>query len=77
MFVHGCFWHAHTDCIRATLPKRNQQFWKAKFVANRRRDQIALMRLRGMGFRVAVVWECELRRGIRAASCIARLTQAR
>jgi DNA mismatch endonuclease Vsr len=38
VFVHGCFWHAHRGCVRATLPKRNRAFWREKFEANRRRD---------------------------------------
>src|SRR5688500_542986 len=38
VFVHGCFWHAHTGCSKATVPKRNRQFWLEKFAANRARD---------------------------------------
>jgi DNA mismatch endonuclease (patch repair protein) len=59
IFVHGCFWHRHTCCVRATIPKSNQAFWLAKFKANRTRDAKALRTLRSMGFRVAIVWECE------------------
>ncbi len=38
IFVNGCFWHRHTGCKRATIPKRNHNFWKQKFAENRRRD---------------------------------------
>lgn len=62
VFVHGCFWHAHAGCKRATVPKRNRAFWVAKFDANVRRDAAAVAELRRRGFRVAVVWECEVER---------------
>lgn len=60
IFVHGCFWHAHRGCRKATIPKRNAEFWVEKFAANRRRDERAVRRLRRSGFRVMVVWECQL-----------------
>jgi DNA mismatch endonuclease (patch repair protein) len=59
VFVHGCFWHHHTACKRATVPKSNEGFWRAKFVANRVRDANSIRELRRGGFRVAIVWECE------------------
>jgi DNA mismatch endonuclease (patch repair protein) len=58
VFVHGCFWHRHTGCRRATTPKANRDFWLAKFAANRARDARAIRALRALGFRVAVIWEC-------------------
>jgi DNA mismatch endonuclease (patch repair protein) len=60
IFVHGCYWHAHLNCSRATVPKRNRLFWEAKFSANRTRDARAIRELRSHGFRVVVVWECEI-----------------
>jgi DNA mismatch endonuclease Vsr len=60
VFVHGCFWHRHTGCRRATTPKANRDFWLAKFAANRTRDARAIRALRAMGFRVAVIWECRV-----------------
>ena len=59
IFVHGCFWHRHTGCSRATAPKSNPDFWTEKFAANRRRDAKAIRALRAMGFKVVVIWECE------------------
>jgi DNA mismatch endonuclease (patch repair protein) len=59
IFVHGCFWHQHPGCPKATMPKRNAAFWREKFEANRRRDAAKLEALRSAGFSVAVVWECE------------------
>jgi DNA mismatch endonuclease Vsr len=63
LFVHGCFWHHHAGCKRATVPKSNSDFWRTKFADNRLRDTRAIRILRKWGFRVAVVWECELTRG--------------
>ena len=59
VFVNGCFWHQHTGCPRATLPKGNNAFWVAKFARNRSRDANAVRALRMAGFRVVIVWECE------------------
>jgi DNA mismatch endonuclease, patch repair protein len=58
IFVHGCFWHRHKGCARATLPKSNRFFWSEKFVANVRRDARNARILRSMGWKVFVVWEC-------------------
>jgi DNA mismatch endonuclease (patch repair protein) len=58
VFVHGCFWHRHTGCRRATTPKANRAFWLGKFAANRTRDARAIRALRAMGFKVAIIWEC-------------------
>lgn len=60
IFVHGCYWHAHEHCPRATVPKRNRDFWRAKFSANRARDAKSAGDLETLGFRVMTVWECEL-----------------
>ncbi len=59
VFVHGCFWHAHRGCYRATVPKRNREFWLQKFAANRSRDMRALRTLHRQGYVTLVVWECE------------------
>lgn len=59
VYVHGCFWHRHPGCGRATTPKNNAEFWRTKFEQNVARDQRKERALRGLGFEVAVVWECE------------------
>lgn len=61
VFVHGCFWHGHNECKRATRPVNNADTWAAKIEGNRRRDQRNLDALRALGWDVLVVWECELR----------------
>lgn len=59
IFVHGCFWHRHAYCSRSTTPKRNREFWQAKFAANVLRDRKAIRELRLKGFAALVIWECE------------------
>lgn len=59
LFVHGCYWHHHFRCPRASIPKTNGSFWKAKFADNRRRDARAARALRAAGFRVVTLWECQ------------------
>lgn len=65
IFVHGCFWHAHSGCPQAVLPKRNREIWKSKLSGNRARDQRAARDLRRLGFRVLIVWECQTKAGLR------------
>jgi len=59
IFVNGCYWHHHPGCHRATIPKKNQQWWLDKFRENRRRDETKVEQLEELGFDVLVVWECE------------------
>jgi len=59
VFVHGCFWHRHGGCKRATTPGTNVAFWQAKFEANVTRDRSATSLLRKAGWRVIVIWECQ------------------
>jgi DNA mismatch endonuclease (patch repair protein) len=61
IFVHGCFWHRH-DCGLGYMPKTRHQFWQAKFERNVKRDQEVKGKLEATGWRVTVVWECELDR---------------
>jgi DNA mismatch endonuclease (patch repair protein) len=60
IFVHGCFWHAHTRCRRATLPTTNAEFWTTKIGKNRMRDRRARRQLRRLGWGVLVLWQCQL-----------------
>ena len=61
IFVHGCFWHRHEGCRRATMPATRVEFWTAKFAANVERDRRVFEALRLAGWNVLVVWECELK----------------
>jgi DNA mismatch endonuclease (patch repair protein) len=60
IFVHGCFWHQHDGCKYATKPKSNAQFWQEKLAANVERDANVNAALKASGWRVIVIWECEI-----------------
>ncbi|GAB3115984.1 hypothetical protein GCM10027288_37380 [Bordetella tumbae] len=62
MFVHGCFWHRHEGCHYTTTPRANEEFWQQKFQGNVARDKRHVETLRSLGWRVAIVWECAMRR---------------
>ena len=61
IFVNGCFWHGHENCTLYSLPKTNSDFWRKKVARNRERDSVTAARLRGMGWNVVQLWECQLR----------------
>lgn len=63
IFVHGCFWHRHADssCKLARTPKSRPEFWVPKLEANARRDEQNEVKLRGVGWDILKIWECELR----------------
>lgn len=60
VLVHGCFWHRHEDCRYATTPASNPEFWQEKFAANVRRDERVRQQLEELGWRVLVIWACQL-----------------
>lgn len=59
IFVHGCFWHGHNGCRRATIPETNREFWDKKITGNVKRDKRILRTLRKDGWIVLVVWQCQ------------------
>jgi DNA mismatch endonuclease (patch repair protein) len=61
IFVHGCFWHQHNGCRRASVPQSNPRFWRTKLARNAARDAKQLAAIRKRGWRVLVVWECEIK----------------
>lgn len=62
IFVHGCFWHMHEGCAQARMPKSRVEFWAKKLLSNKERDARNIAELEHLGWRVMVVWECDLRR---------------
>ena len=60
VFVHGCFWHRHPGCARATTPQTNAEFWLTKLEKNVQRDLRNRKSLEAAGWKVFVVWECQL-----------------
>ncbi|ACL61787.1 very short patch repair endonuclease [Methylobacterium nodulans] len=71
VFVHGCFWHRHPGCRKASTPSSHGDFWQAKFSRNVDRDARNERQLRDAGWDVLVIWECETRD---AAAVAERLT---
>ncbi len=73
VFVHGCFWHRHAGCKYAYTPKSRREFWQRKFKANVERHRTVERLLRESGWRVVVIWECELRKPAKLQSRISKL----
>ena len=65
IFINGCFWHVHEGCKYFVWPKNNKEFWHEKLMANVNRDRKNYQALSDLGWRVIVVWECELRKPYR------------
>ena len=61
IFVHGCFWHRHENCKYASTPKTRQEFWENKFKANVKRDLEIQEKIKNIGWKYVVIWECEAR----------------
>ena len=60
IFVHGCFWHRHPGCKFAYTPKSRTEFWMNKFKSNLMSHEDSVRKLAELGWRVMVIWECEL-----------------
>jgi DNA mismatch endonuclease (patch repair protein) len=60
IFIHGCFWHGHT-CKRGALPETNFEFWKEKIGKNIERDERNILELKQKGWKVIVIWQCEIK----------------
>ncbi len=60
IFINGCFWHGHENCPKARIPKTKTEWWKAKITKNQERDRQEYAALKQQGWRVLVVWECQL-----------------
>lgn len=61
IFINGCFWHGHPNCKCATLPETNRNFWSNKISGNMERDKATYSSLKNMGWKVIVIWQCELK----------------
>lgn len=80
IFVNGCFWHAHEGCRYFIWPKNNAEFWKKKIGGNIERDAKNQRLLTELGWRVIVVWECELKNSMTEytlKSLVCRIRQQR
>ncbi|MCL4782787.1 MAG: DNA mismatch endonuclease Vsr [Bryobacterales bacterium] len=76
IFVHGCFWHRHgVRCKLTRWPKSKLDFWKPKLEENQRRDRRNQQALRTLGWKVMVVWECQLKEADKLAERIRRFLE--
>lgn len=62
IFVNGCFWHMHDGCPKFIMPKSNIEYWKPKLERNKRHDIENKIALEKQGWKVIVVWECDLKK---------------
>lgn len=74
IFINGCFWHKH-DCGRFVWPASNEMYWRNKIERNVARDSQSYQQLKELGWKVLVVWECELKRAMRDKT-LQKLTEA-
>lgn len=74
IFVHGCFWHYHSDCREGRIPNTNTKFWTEKLSKNIQRDEMHQLKLKEAGWQVIIVWECEIERKFDAVSLDELLT---
>jgi DNA mismatch endonuclease (patch repair protein) len=64
VFVHGCFWHRHANCIEASRPKTNSEYWETKINKNIERDKKHQEVIEQLGYKVFIIWECEVKEDI-------------
>jgi DNA mismatch endonuclease (patch repair protein) len=60
IFMHGCFWHGHPDCKASKLPETRKDFWNTKINSNQVRDRENIRDLENLGWKVLIIWQCEL-----------------
>ena len=61
IFVHGCFWYRHKNCIEASRPKTNSEYWEAKINKNIERDKKYKKEIERLGWKVIIIWECNVK----------------
>ena len=74
IFINGCFWHGHHGCKYFVWPRSNEEFWKEKIQRNIERDKDNYERLRNLGWKVILVWECELKKQHREKTLLSLIT---
>lgn len=61
VLIHGCFWHGHENCQYYKVPKTRTEWWLDKIEGNITRNLHHIKKLKEMGWRVIVIWECNLK----------------
>ena len=64
IFINGCFWHGHKNCNKFVVPKTRTKWWINKIEANIERDKRNIKYLKNLGWKVIVLWECQLQKSI-------------
>jgi DNA mismatch endonuclease (patch repair protein) len=62
IFINGCYWHGHGDCYYSHEASTNKEYWKPKIENNKIRDEKHQKELEELGFKVYIIWECEIRK---------------
>lgn len=75
IFIHGCFWHGHI-CSLGRMPKSRVSYWEPKINRNKERDKLTLRRLRALGWRYLVLWECRLRKNAELVKMISNFLES-
>lgn len=78
VFIHGCFWHGCAKCRDGQRkPRSNRSYWLPKIRRNKRRDQTHVLNLRGAGWAVFVIWECEIEKTANLERLVAAISVKR
>jgi DNA mismatch endonuclease, patch repair protein len=75
IFVHGCFWHGHENCPAFRIPKSNTDFWRNKIISNIKRDQQKIDLLEHQGWKVIVIWECQVKKASERLDILQKLIE--
>lgn len=70
--VRGCFWHLHEGCREGRIPESRKEYWGPKLERNRERDRVNVRKLKKLGWRVLVIWECEVGRSAKLRNRVLR-----
>ncbi len=73
IFVHGCFWHGHENCLKAALPESNREFWENKIYGTIKRDKNKQHQLKKLGWKVLIIWQCELKNSAKKEKTLNKL----
>ncbi len=68
IFIHGCFWHGHTNCLYFKVPQTSSEWWVQKINMNKDNDAKAVKALKKEGWKIIIVWECDLKPAKAAAT---------
>jgi DNA mismatch endonuclease, patch repair protein len=73
IFVNGCFWHSHKNCKSSKLPETRKDFWKNKINGNVLRDKKNYYNLKKLGYKVIIIWQCNLKNKIKKEKTFKKL----